>query len=152
MNIPFLDKIVKIEKEKLDPPLRPMAFIMAKDKKVTICMINLDKQDIQMTLYMLKELHKSQEIVLINDGWIIVRKDINEETRSPSECEDKKEAIVISYFSKEIIATHILVYERLKKGIKIIDENRCDNDSQYCRFNPFTVTESQFKSFQEKIK
>lgn len=122
----------------------PMAFLKNKEGRLIFSVFMVPKEQTRVSLFALKEIHRAEEIVLVQEAWYVIRKEEEIDLSKPiSKQSDRKESIVIQYHSK--YKTLICCIPFRKIGKKVIFFKEMIIDEGESRFNPFTMDEKELK-------
>ena len=155
----LFETVIDITKEKAKIGDSPMAYIKDKDGKLIVSLLAIDKELIAVTLHSFIDLHKAEEIVLVNDVYYL-ESDLQSfsQLKMPiSKNPKRKECFVVQLFTKDKEIFKALPYHRKKvKGKEILvwdkemPEIESDDDSDN-KFNPFKVSKEDIENSIVKI-
>ncbi len=151
-RIEFLDSIIKITKESAKIGDAPMAYFKDDKGNIVVSVIALDKKyQTKMSLYTLKEINRSKEIIFITEAWMAMgKKEEDVKNIIVSEQRDKKECFIVNYFSKDKCLFHTLLFDRKGKSKKPIwtdEANYWECRNSESAFNPFKFKEEEIKEW-----
>jgi len=155
----LFETVIDITKEKAKIGDSPMAYIKDKDGRLIVSLLAIDKELIAVTLHSFIDLHKAEEIVLVNDVYYL-ESDLQSfsQLKMPISKNPKRtECFVVQLFTKDKEIFKALPYHRKKvKGKEILvwdkemPEIESDDDSDN-KFNPFKVSKEDIENSIVKI-
>jgi hypothetical protein len=155
-RIPFLDDMIKHVKETHTLGMAATAFIKGRNGELIVAVIMLEKKyQTKLSLEALKRQSGSKEIILVQEAWMVSSNKPKEEALKiiPSESPDRKECILINYFTPEKCLTHTFVIEKDKNDKKKIvwkeEIPYWEMGTGENNFNPFRFTEEDIDIFTE---
>ena len=152
-RIKFFDDVIEIVKKKAKADDMPEILINTPKGLVVSVLVHPKKYQMQMALESFRLLYNNPEMVLVTDSWT-VKGDPDKIKIMPSEHPDRKECFTITYFSKNKVLVHHILYKRLKKK-----EIRWTKENEYwkCKdfrsiFNPYRFKKKDMERWLELSK